>query len=113
MKKLLGIVVLGLFLSSNAYANTFMTYNEYKKNLVENPVLAENYLKGVFDAIRMMNSISDKKSKLFCHPEGFVLRLENGKDIIEQMFQKNPSLVKDEWIVILLISGLKDLFPCK
>ena len=109
MKKLLAILVLGLLLSSNAYADNW-TYLFYKQKYVEDRTAAKAYLWGLQTGYRVGQQAAGAKS--YCMPENFSLTLENVENIIDDQ-AKRMNNADGEWLPIIFHLGMVHTFPCQ
>jgi hypothetical protein len=122
MKKLLGIVVLGLLLSGNAYAGA-LTLKDYK--LLENSDAMDLYIEGLLQGSKWTNAITKKNNedtknlkRAFCPPTEMVLELANAKTIVNRSIEDLSKIYTETElesvpIVQVLLLGLERTFPCK
>jgi hypothetical protein len=124
MKKLLGIIVLGLLLSGNAKAETneiifTLTHKMYRELLNNDPQKADQYVYALWSGIMMANVASkvQNKTKLYCMPKKLALNPDNIHDIIMKQIQVSVKYENydenDSDVVISLMRGLMKTFPCK
>lgn|SRR5215831_14119807 len=50
---------------------------------------------------------------LYCQPEGLGLGPDNYEDILQKEIKRKKHVEPDTLVTILLLSGLKNTFPCK
>ena len=84
MKKLLGIVILGLLLSGNAFSKTINSYEDLDLTSKPKKALSESKTKSLWNAYK-------KASECFDHPtygKGFGYKL---------IVQKEDYFIKNEW----------------
>ena len=113
MKKLLGIVVISLLLSSND--QSFISYTDYKKYLIDDPEWTETYLYGVLSGLQVSNAFLDD-NKYFCLPENFKLNTQNLKDAIKLSAEAYKIKTGEEaygMVPTMALTGLQMTFPCK
>ena len=116
MKKLLGIIVLGLLLSGNAYASKSLSYGNYKKDPNNKSYI--EHLKSVESGISWMNIEVDDQ-KIYCQPEKLEVTFGNIITAIDLGIKDLQSInyTKEEIdkvpIEFIMIKGLRILFPCK
>ena len=116
MKKLLGIIVLGLLASVNANSKSLM-YGSYKKDS-DKKVYTE-HLRSVESGMSWMNS--EVKDPIYCPPGELTLNIGNINTAIDLGVKKLQTIkvpYTDEEIEklpveFIMIKGLKVLFPCK
>ena len=124
MKKLLGIVVLGLLLSGNVKAETneiifTLTHKMYRELLNKDPQKADQYVYALWSGIMMANVASNvhNKTKLYCMPKNLALNPDNIHDIIMKQIQVSVKYENydenDSDVVISLMRGLIKTFPRK
>ena len=124
MKKLLGIVVLGLLLSGNAKAETNeiitqVTHKIYREWLNNDPQKADEYVYALWSGIVIANVASNthNKIKIFCVPQKLALNPDNIHDIIMKQIQVAKKYENydesDSEVVVSLMIGLMKTFPCK
>ena len=122
MKKVLGIIVLGLLWCNVAAADmTVKLYKQYKNS--SDKILrdgAESYINGVGKGIFWANIVTQvdngKGKGLYCQPDKLALHAENYLDFVEREieFQKKENLLNDDDnIELLLVMHLIRIFPCK
>ena len=119
MKKLLGIVVLSLLLSSNAYAAiTVKGYLNGKSgdNKLIKKINARLVL-SAYSGILTVNTELDQK--LYCPPDDLNINEQMTAAFLETGIDKFKDLGMPEDVInqmpvsIVLLDVLKDIFPCK
>ncbi|MDA7459963.1 hypothetical protein N8886_00290 [Candidatus Pelagibacter ubique] len=115
MKKILGIVVLGLLWCSFVYASKTLIYSNYKKNPTSESYI--EHLKSVESGISWMNG--EDNPKIYCEPKNLEVNIGNITTAINlgvKQFKKlnytNTEIDKLP-VEFIMIQGLKVLFPCK
>ena len=120
MKKLLGIVVLGLLLSGNAYAginvDSYLKARENKNKAVNEFIDAD--IMGIGTGIFWSNiSIKANKEKpMYCSPPNMSLTNQNYINFLDQEIEdeKNKgTLSGKEEIGMLIIKHMRRIFPCE
>ena len=117
MKKLLGIVVLGLLLSGNAYSKeiTIQGYIDGKNH--ENMQIqryVQGNVDGIYSGLAVSNALRDKK--LFCVPSGLEFNTENLMNFIDNEIEISKSIgfyKPNHPIAFYLEQSLEKTFPCK
>ena len=121
MKKLLGIIILGLLLSGNAYALTNKTFLDYKNStkLEQKKVkdMVNTYVLGAANSYLVVNAKLQLKgeNKLFCQPGDLSLNLNNYLTFIEEQLaiEKKSETYKAELpLAATLLARLTKVFPC-
>ena len=115
MKKLLGIVVLGLLWCNLVYASKGLIYGNYKNNPNNKSYI--EHLKSVETGIMWMNS--EVKTKQYCKPLYLEINLDNiisainlGVEHLRTINYTNEE-IDELFVEFIMIKGLKILFPCK
>ena len=121
MKKLLGIVVLGLLLSMNANART-ITVEMHLDAISTNNKSLQNIVKerlvGAYYGFQTSNVELDstKREKIFCEPDKLGLNVDNLirllNDEIKELRNKGANIDKFP-IELILMNNLVKVFPCK
>ena len=121
MKKLLGILALGLLLSGNANAKT-ITVEMHLSAISTNNKSLQNIVKerlvGVYYGFQTSNVElnSTKREKIFCAPEKLGLNVDNLirflNDEIKELRNKGANIDKFP-IEAILMNNLVKVFPCK
>ena len=124
MKKLLTIIVLGLFFFNSAQAT--MTVDAFLKIINdknENTREMREYtlklaLLGMANAYILTNYVLENKGekKFFCLPEKFKLNSKNLISIADRQIKEDIKAgmdVKKYGVHIFVFEGLKNTFPCK
>ena len=118
MKKLLGIIVLGLLFSGNAYASgKSLMYGSYKKD-PDKKVYTE-HLRSVESGMSWMND--ENKDPIYCPPGELTLNIGNINTAIDLGVKKLQTIkvpytdeeIEKLPIEFIMLKGLKVLFPCK
>ena len=121
MKKLLGIVVLGL-LWCNIGSAAALTLKDYK--LLENSDVMNLYIEGLLQGSKWTNAITKKNNedtknlkRAFCPPTEMVLELANAKTIVNRSIEDLSKIYTETElesvpIVHVLLLGLERTFPC-
>ena len=121
MKKLLGIVVLGLLLSGNANAGgiTVKVYlDAMSRNNKELTTMIERNLMGINSGLMYANTELrfEKRKQVYCQPEKLAFNSQNlvrfVNDEIKFLKDKGANLDKVP-IGMILVMHLKRVFPCK
>ena len=122
MKKLLGIMVLGL-LWFNVGSAGALTLKDYK--LLENSDAMDLYIEGLLQGSKWTNAITKKNNedtknlkRAFCPPTEMVLELANAKTIVNRSIEDLSKIYSETEldsvpIVQVLLLGLERTFPCK
>ena len=120
MKKILGIMVLSLLLSGNAYAELSMgTYIKNKsssnKELHE---IMDISIKLIEEGIRVANVELEyaKRKRLYCQPKTLLFNSKNIARFLDHQIKifEDIGLSIDEFPVSMIImKHLKETFPCK
>lgn len=107
-------VAFALFIAFSANAAT-VTYEQYKgaRDDAERQVNS-NYLNGVSDGLLSANGIlqSEGRLRIFCPPATLVLTDKQVDDILKRAAHEVPKADLMP-IAVLLVTGLKSMFPCK
>ena len=119
MKKLLGIVVLGLLLSGNAYSKEWIfTY----KNYYDMTVLGVGYNKNITKSIqKALLECQEQSKKKNLKPEGCLKHDQQQKSVMAELFNKAEKIIvwnkyvdefektlKPEDIIVMATDGLWD-----
>ena len=122
MKKLLGIVVLGL-LWCNVGSAAALTLKDYK--ILENSDVMNLYIEGLLQGSKWTNAITKKNNedtknlkRAFCPPTEMVIELANAKTIVNRSIEDLSKIYTETElesvpIVQVLLLGLERTFPCK
>ena len=121
MKKLLGIMVLGL-LWCNVGSAAALTLKDYK--LLENSDVMNLYIEGLLQGSKWTNAITKKNNedtknlkRAFCPPTEMVLELANAKTIVNRSIEDLSKIYTETElesvpIVQVMLLGLERTFPC-
>ena len=118
MKKLLGIVFLGLIINATT-AHSMMKYGEFKKLLESNSTDLENYIYGLSSGVRTyetyMKRYDPEGTKFYCAPPKLGLTIENTINIIndeaKRLQKKKPEEdINKELVPFLYIRGIPQTF---
>jgi hypothetical protein len=121
MKKLLGIVVLGL-LWCNVGSAAALTLKDYK--ILENSDVMNLYIEGLLQGSKWTNAITKKNNedtknlkRAFCPPTEMVIELANAKTIVNRSIEDLSKIYTETElesvpIVQVLLLGLERTFPC-
>ena len=120
IKKLLSILVLGLLLSGNAYAELSMgTYikNKSSSNKELHEVM-DISIKLIEEGITIANVELDyaKRKRLYCQPKTLAFNSKNIASFLDHQIKifEDKGLSIDEFPVSMIImKHLKETFPCK
>jgi hypothetical protein len=115
------ILILGLFISANSYAD--LTYQEwkylYEDGIDEGRDLAEFYIAGIGQGISWTGTYVetvDESYRLFCLPNSLSLNADNYISILEDAYMDavNGKVLaeSDMQVPLLLLFGFIDTFPC-
>ena len=113
MKKLLGIVFLGLMFFNVVYAKSLF-YGEYKTSTDDKDYI--EHLKSVESGMSWMQLMSEKP--LYCPPKNLKINLDTLRDAIELGLEnlKNRNFSSQEIdnfpIELIMLDGLETIFPC-
>ena len=122
MKKILGVIVLGL-LWCNIGSAAALTLKDYK--LLENSDVMNLYIEGLLQGSKWTNAITKKNNedtknlkRAFCPPTEMVLELANAKTIVNRSIEDLSKIYTETElesvpIVQVLLLGLERTFPCK
>ena len=116
MKKLLGIVVLGLLACANANSKSLM-YGSYKKD--PDKKAYTEHLRSVESGMSWMNG--EDKDPIYCPPEELTLNIGNINTAIDLGVKKLQTInipytnkeIEKLPVEFIMLKGLKVLFPCK
>lgn len=113
MKAIIFLIAL-LFLSK---AEAGITIAEYQKakNLPEVMEVFKSYLGGAGAGLMVANVVLVRRNELplYCQPGALAMGADTYLNIIDGQLKKYPNNPADTDIVIVLISGLAEIFPCK
>tara|TARA_B110000977_G_C10905683_1_gene427131 strand:- start:84 stop:431 length:348 start_codon:yes stop_codon:yes gene_type:complete len=115
MKKLLGIVVLGLLWCNLVNASKTLVYSQYK-NDPNNKSYIE-HLKSVETGISWMNI--EVKSKVYCQPDNLEVNLGNITNAVNLGVKKLQTMnytseeIDELPVEFIMVKGFGILFPCK
>ena len=118
MRKLLGILVLGLLWCNVSYA---LTYKSYKDLLSNNSKILNAHIQGMLNGIQGANTFSKannlyKDQGLYCPPENLAITFENAHQLLKDQVERDLETGinnEDELILVLLTQALAFTFPCK
>ncbi len=118
MKKLLGILVLGLLWCNAGFSSKVLYYGNYKKNPNKNEYI--EHLKSVESGMSWMQIVYNDKGfdSIYCPPEKINLSIDNITEAlklsVKEFKSRNFSNKEiDEFTVeVMLLIGLPILFPC-
>jgi hypothetical protein len=119
MKKLTGtIVLIAAIVALPAHAIGIKTHKQQMALGGQNAMFASAYLMGVgygFFAVNMQ-MILEHKPQLYCQPEKFSLSADDFQTILDKEVERLSKIksMPDEYPVeAILLSGMKETFPCK
>ena len=122
MKKLLGIVALGLLWCNISLAAP-LTLKDYK--LLKNTDVMDLYIEGLLQGSKWTNALTKNSNegiknfkRAFCPPNKMVLELANAKTIISRSVEDLSKIyteteLENVPIIQVLLLGLERTFPCK
>tara|TARA_A100000164_G_scaffold106761_1_gene93997 strand:+ start:98 stop:484 length:387 start_codon:yes stop_codon:yes gene_type:complete len=122
MKKLLGIVVLGLLLSSNNVLAGSITVSDYLKFINSDSKEMKQHMNIVLIHIEQGFATANveleytKKDKIYCQPVKLNLNAANLTKFLNdeiKFIKKNGHNIDDFPIAMILMRHLKKQFPCK
>lgn len=103
-------IVLGVFLSFAANAQTVrMGQYLHPKNDMDE-TFHQLYLAGVKDGLQVYNVFAT--DKLYCPPANLALTTEQADDILKRWAKKQAVDIEEMVLGMALLFGLKEIFPC-
>lgn len=125
MKKILGIIILSLLMSGNAYALTAKDYLEHRNGSKMQVEALKTYVQGVWQGIFWFHinheflggkkRFNKENPTVFCFPENGKI-IGTGMEFIdaEILYQKQQDLFFDSFNVeTMMLQYLNRTFPCK
>lgn len=92
-----------------------ITYSEYKLLQTISKDSSEFYLKGVGDGYLMMNAemARMKRPKIYCQPPKLAIGLKNYEQVLkDEVTEFGEKEALPYPVEIILLKGLKNVFPC-
>ena len=104
------VVLLRIFLSTNAYSQT-VTVEQYRHPQNEKDLsINKAYFSGIKDGLIAYNMRAEEK--LFCSPEASTLTFERGSELLIRWARKRGSSADSLPLSLSVLQSLQEAFPC-